>query len=36
MSGIQFSRRDVLCASTAIVAGALAQPVRAQTRAVAA
>jgi iron(III) transport system substrate-binding protein len=36
MSNIQFSRRDVLCASTAIVAGALAQPVRAQTRAVAA
>jgi iron(III) transport system substrate-binding protein len=36
MSGIQFSRRDVLCASTAIVAGVLAQPVRAQTRAVAA
>ena len=36
MSGIQFSRRDVLCASTAIVAGALVRPVRAQTRAVAA
>jgi iron(III) transport system substrate-binding protein len=36
MSSIQFSRRDVLCASTAIVAAALAQPVRAQTRAVAA
>src|SRR5919109_1493345 len=36
MSNIRFSRRDVLCASTAIVAGALAQPVRAQTRAAAA
>jgi iron(III) transport system substrate-binding protein len=36
MSSIQFSRRDVLCASTAIVAGALVRPVRAQTRAVAA
>ena len=36
MSNIRFSRRDVLCASTAIVAGALAQPARAQTRAVAA
>jgi iron(III) transport system substrate-binding protein len=36
MSSIQFSRRDVLCASTAIVAAALAQPVRAQTSAVAA
>src|SRR5436190_15126392 len=33
---IQFSRRDVLCASTAIVANSLAQPVRAQTRAAAA
>jgi len=36
MSSIQFSRRDVLCASTAIVANSLAQPVRAQTRAAAA
>ena len=36
MSNIRFSRRDVLYASTAIVAGALAQPVRAQTRAAAA
>jgi iron(III) transport system substrate-binding protein len=36
MSSIQFSRRDVLCASTAIVANSLAQPVRAQIRAAAA
>jgi iron(III) transport system substrate-binding protein len=36
MSNIRFSRRDVLCASTAVVSGALMQPVRAQTRAVAA
>jgi iron(III) transport system substrate-binding protein len=36
MSNIRFSRRDVLCASTAVVAGALMQPVRAQTRAAAA
>src|SRR5919109_1881733 len=36
MSNIRFSRRDVLCAPTAIVAGALAQPARAQTGVVAA
>jgi iron(III) transport system substrate-binding protein len=36
MSNIRLSRRELLCASTAVVAGALTQPVRAQTRAVAA
>jgi iron(III) transport system substrate-binding protein len=33
MSNIRLSRRELLCASTAVVAGALTQPVRAQTRA---